>query len=141
LSSAASDDSAAAAWAHIDAALDELIGLPADRRDEAIDRIAGHDAAFAAELRSLAARLDGDDALLDHPAVDALAGDIEAAPGLAAGTRLGPWRVVELIGRGGMGEVYRAERADGQFEQQVAIKLMRLDAARQPDPPWQRTFR
>lgn len=41
------------------------------------------------------------------------------------GQRLGPWRIVSPIARGGMGEVYRAERADGQFEQQVAIKVLR----------------
>jgi len=39
------------------------------------------------------------------------------------GTRVGPWRIVELAGRGGMGRVYRAERADGQFEQHVALKV------------------
>ncbi|MEZ5500507.1 MAG: serine/threonine-protein kinase [Steroidobacteraceae bacterium] len=38
--------------------------------------------------------------------------------------RIGPYELVELIGRGGMGAVYRAERADGQFEQRVALKLL-----------------
>ena len=42
-----------------------------------------------------------------------------------AGQRVGRYRLVEEIGRGGMGSVYRAERADGLFEQEVAIKLMR----------------
>lgn len=41
------------------------------------------------------------------------------------GQRLGAWRVMALIARGGMGEVYRVERADGQFAQQAALKLMR----------------
>ncbi len=43
------------------------------------------------------------------------------------GRRLGPWQVRDLIGRGGMGRVYLAERADGQFEQRVALKV--ADAA------------
>lgn len=47
--------------------------------------------------------------------------------GLPAGTRIGPYRIESLIGRGGMGEVYRGERADGTFEQTVAIKLLRAD--------------
>jgi serine/threonine-protein kinase len=38
---------------------------------------------------------------------------------------VGSYRVLELLGRGGMGEVFVAERADGQFEQQVALKLLR----------------
>ena len=37
---------------------------------------------------------------------------------------IGPYRLVELIGRGGMGAVYLAERADEQFEKQVALKLL-----------------
>ncbi len=36
----------------------------------------------------------------------------------------GPYRAVALLGRGGMSAVYRAERADGQFEQTVALKVM-----------------
>ena len=46
-----------------------------------------------------------------------------------AGGRVGSYRIVREIGRGGMGTVYRAERADGQFEQQVALKVMRERAA------------
>ncbi len=47
---------------------------------------------------------------------------------LSAGALLGPWRVVELLGSGGMAHVYLAERADGQFEQQVALKVVRRNA-------------
>src|SRR6476660_8694054 len=36
--------------------------------------------------------------------------------------RIGPWRIVRLIGQGGMGAVFLGERADGQFEQRAAIK-------------------
>lgn len=42
-----------------------------------------------------------------------------------AGRRVGPWRLVEPLGRGGMGTVYLAERADGAFDQRVALKLLR----------------
>ncbi len=42
-----------------------------------------------------------------------------------AGQRVGPYQVVQVLGRGGMGTVYLAERADGQFEQRVALKLVR----------------
>jgi non-specific serine/threonine protein kinase/serine/threonine-protein kinase len=47
---------------------------------------------------------------------------------LDEGTRLGPWRLLRLIGRGGTGEVYVALRADGAFQQKVAIKVMHRDA-------------
>lgn len=57
--------------------------------------------------------------------------DLPAAPlppdevPLAVGSLVGAYQVIELVGRGGMGEVYRAERADGSFEHQVAIKVLR----------------
>ncbi|MGQ3054175.1 MAG: protein kinase domain-containing protein, partial [Roseateles sp.] len=44
---------------------------------------------------------------------------------LYPGDRLGPWRLCGDLGEGGMGRVMRAERADGAYEQQVAIKLLR----------------
>jgi eukaryotic-like serine/threonine-protein kinase len=40
------------------------------------------------------------------------------------GDRIGPYRILRTLGTGGMGEVYLAERADAQFEQQVAIKVV-----------------
>ena len=45
-------------------------------------------------------------------------------PDLEPGTRLGPWRIHSYVGAGGMGKVYRGERADGAFEMDVAIKLI-----------------
>jgi tetratricopeptide (TPR) repeat protein len=41
------------------------------------------------------------------------------------GRRLGAWRIVRALGRGGMGVVYLAERADGQYQQYAAVKLLR----------------
>lgn len=49
----------------------------------------------------------------------------EAAPEL--GRRYGAYRLEEKLGRGGMGTVYRAVRADGQYEQTVALKILRRD--------------
>ena len=55
--------------------------------------------------------------------------DAPAAPGpvptLAQGQRIGPWELCECLGRGGMGEVWRARRADGRYERDVALKLVR----------------
>ncbi|MEM1183219.1 MAG: hypothetical protein AAGM22_33055, partial [Acidobacteriota bacterium] len=45
--------------------------------------------------------------------------------GVEPGHRLGPYRIVELIGAGGMGVVLLAEREDDQFERRVAIKVLR----------------
>src|SRR5882724_11607269 len=40
------------------------------------------------------------------------------------GTRIGPYRVVSILGHGGMSTVYRAERDDSQYRQTVAIKVL-----------------
>jgi eukaryotic-like serine/threonine-protein kinase len=42
-----------------------------------------------------------------------------------AGELVGPWRLLEILGRGGMGEVWLADRHDGQFQQRAAIKLLK----------------
>ena len=54
-----------------------------------------------------------------------LVSELESSPPEAAGTRVGPWRLLDEIGRGGMGTVFLAERADGEFEQRAALKLLR----------------
>jgi tetratricopeptide (TPR) repeat protein len=48
-------------------------------------------------------------------------------PPLLPGTRIGDWSIGKLLGRGGSSMVYLADRADGQFEQQVALKIVRLN--------------
>jgi len=70
-------------------------------------------------------------ALLDVPGTGAAAIDeiVDTATGelrgtLTAGTRIGPYRIIDAIGQGGMGHVYLAERADSEFEQRVAIKIV-----------------
>lgn len=46
---------------------------------------------------------------------------------LKPGDQIDIWQIVELLGAGGMGEVYEAIRADGLFEQRVALKLVRAE--------------
>jgi tRNA A-37 threonylcarbamoyl transferase component Bud32 len=119
-------------WERIEAALDELLALPENQWPEACSRIAAGDAALEAEIKSLLAHTGGVDPVLDQP-VRMPEPAATVVVGLEPGTRVGAYRVIELIGRGGMGEVYRAERADGQYVQEVALKLIRSELADQPE--------
>jgi len=80
----------------------------------------GADAALRREVESLL--------LADDDAGSFLERGVEQASQrvhLAAGRRVGPYRIVGEIGQGGMGAVYRAIRDDDQYQKEVAIKLMR----------------
>ncbi len=119
-------------WQRIDAALDEILVLPPGEWHAAGRRLSGGDEAFRRELESLLAQVGGEDPVLDFPTGTPPLGRASPRVGLPPGNRIGAYRVVELLGVGGMGEVYRAERADGQFEHQVAIKLMRREVGDRP---------
>ena len=97
--------------------LDEALALPADERPAWLAGVA--DARWRAEL----ARMLADHARIDDTPLPPLAMR-EPAPAVP-GERVGPWRLLEEVGRGGMGSVWRAERADGVYEREVALKLPR----------------
>ena len=69
------------------------------------------------------AEVETDDFLVDGPKL----GNVVDAPGagLAEGTQIGTYRLISEIGRGGMGTVWLAERADGMMKRRVALKLPR----------------
>ena len=94
------------------------------------------DPALRAEVvRLLAADAAADD-FLERPLLGIASPDDFAVADARAGARFGAWRTLRPIGAGGMGEVWLAERADGAFEQQVAIKRLAY-----PTPELVRRFR
>src|SRR5580704_4598334 len=92
-----------------DAYLAEVCRGDADLRQEVQNLIAGHQAA-AASMPTAAVRESVQQALADDQI-------------LTVGQEIGPYRVIREIGRGGMGRVFLAERADQEFHRQVASKL------------------
>src|SRR6187551_2848558 len=125
-------------WHRLAAILDEAFELAPDARAAYLDRSCAGDpelrvdaeAMLAAELASADFLDRSIDDYVESLAADAASAtahateDIESAD-LRSGTLVGPYRVIDELGRGGMGAVYVAERADGQFEQRVALKLVR----------------
>lgn len=102
---------------------DALERPPAER--QTFVRVAcGSDEELRARLGAMVAAAAVEDSVLDAPLGELMLDALESHTS-AAGRRLGPYRLLELIGSGGMGQVYMAERADGQYEQRVAVKLMR----------------
>ena len=121
---------------------DELAELPAGERSAKITELAADRPELADRLARLFAAEEGESQLFSRPVVERSPGLVAAALArgpaldapreeLATGAQIGPYRLLGLLGRGGMGEVYCAERADGVFEQQVALKLVKrgMDSA------------
>jgi tetratricopeptide (TPR) repeat protein len=110
-------------WASLSAALDRALDLPAESRERWLEELARTQPALASRVRSL---LGAGDAMRRQGFLDGQAIELDPAAAVLdpAGTRLGPFELETVIGRGGMGAVWRARRIDGQFEQLVAIKLL-----------------
>jgi serine/threonine-protein kinase len=121
-------------WRRISALFDEIVELPEQARSEALDRACDKDPTLREELAALlrhdAASERDLSTLLHAPGHVAVEWAEFEHPGIdtaSAGRSIGRWRVLSELGRGGMGVVYLAERADGQFEQRAALKLIRTD--------------
>lgn len=116
-------------WERIEAVLDGALELDGAALDAYLDDACGEDSALRGEVESLL-RADRDaPAFLDDSAAALIA--VPDGPGEPApfdGRRVGAFRILREIGRGGMSTVYLAERTDGTFEQNVAIKVLQRDA-------------
>lgn len=111
----------ASLWRQIDQLLDAALELPAAQREAHVRAVAADQPALQQRVLDLlrAEQMAGDFMETVEPGV--IPAPSRTAPQFG---RVGPWDLQELIGRGGMGEVYRAERADGQFRQVAALKLI-----------------
>lgn len=115
-------------WARIQELFDRALQLPADDRQAFLnDSCAGDE-----DLRDYVLRLlqsnSSIDATIERTIVQSISdtfSDEDAEAEKIRGEMLGPYRIGRILGSGGMGMVYLAERADEQFEQLVAIKLGR----------------
>jgi serine/threonine-protein kinase len=110
-------------WPAISALLDEALTLPREARAAWLDALPPAAAPHRDNLRRL---LDADDTVanqrLEHPPQLDIEADSTAQP-LKPGLRVGPYVLRTQIGRGGMGTVWLADRADGTMRRTVALKL------------------
>ena len=96
---------------------------PFDERAAFIAEKCGEDIELLKEVDSLLAAYDSDTQFIETPAVD-LSSILPNETTNGAGKNFGKYKVVREIGRGGMGAVFLAQRDDGEFEQQVAVKVL-----------------
>ncbi|MBL8764276.1 MAG: serine/threonine protein kinase [Phycisphaerae bacterium] len=111
-------------WQRVRECFEAVVDAPAEQRDALLERLCAGDS----ELRLEVERLVGQDArqgLAVHPRGEGRRGESQE------GDRVGAYRLVGEIGRGGMSTVWLAERADDEFRGRAAVKFIRgdLDAA------------
>jgi len=115
-------------WEQLERLFAQGLTLPEAQRAAWLARACGVDVQLRQDVEELLHAHTGA-GVLDTPPLTADAADaVVIAPSLAPGTRIGAWRVDELAGRGGMGEVYAALRTDTGFTQRGALKLLRFEA-------------
>jgi len=109
----------------IEAIFHEALGVADAQQLALIEARCSGDAALTAEVRSLVEACKAEESATALRRTNRTNG----SGGAPERKRIGPYEVDRLLGRGGMGAVYLAHRADGHFEQQVAIKLIDLPLA------------
>src|SRR5580698_9480839 len=105
-------------WREVEQVLAAAMDLPEQERGAYLDRICENRPAIRSEVESLlAAHAEAGDFI-----ETAIAHEIAGAPLISR--RIGPYRLVKELGRGGMATVYLGRRDDGQFSKDVAVKLI-----------------
>lgn len=110
-------------WARVKEIFSEVIELDPDLREKRLAEACGDDLQLRTEVEALLRSNDEVEGFIEEPAfaiADAIPPDIEPS----ANKQIGHYRIVREIGRGGMGTVFLATRDDGEFQQEVAIKIV-----------------
>jgi eukaryotic-like serine/threonine-protein kinase len=110
-------------WQQVRSIFEGALALEEDERGSYLAKSCTADSELRREVESLLHHHQrAGSGFMETPAFDLTTG---AMPVSRTGRRIGVYQIVAEIGRGGMGEVYRASRADGLYEKQVALKLVR----------------
>jgi serine/threonine protein kinase/tetratricopeptide (TPR) repeat protein len=123
-------------WQQIEDVFQTEVDLPSEERRPYIALACGDDDTLREQVTALVAQYEAAGDFIEEPALAAAPLHAQTDPYATVplnvadidpsiGRRIGAYRVTREIGRGGMGAVYLAERADGEFRQRVAVKLIK----------------
>ena len=125
--------SSPANWEQVKELFHHAVELSPGERDAFLDERCGEDAALRDAVEGLL-RADAEEpTLLEHSPLVFVRDGFEAEAVGAAPRRIGPYRILRELGSGGMGTVYEAARDDDNFQQRVAVKLIRRGLDSDPD--------
>jgi serine/threonine protein kinase len=111
-------------WQQVKTLFETAREAPAAERERLLTE--SGDLELAREVRALLQAYDESGEFLEDSALESGAALVaDRIPSPMLGVRVGAYRITRQVGEGGMGVVYEAERADGQFHQRVAIKILR----------------
>ncbi|HEX7114147.1 MAG TPA: serine/threonine-protein kinase [Steroidobacter sp.] len=121
-------------WQEIDSLFEQALERPPAERRQWLESACSHDPELRRAVSELlesanAAQSQLRESLSEYaePLLNELRTELDSedSSGLPQNAMVGPYRVLREIGRGGMGTVYLAERADAEFEKQVALKVVK----------------
>ena len=113
---------------HLSLLFERAASLNVEDRERFLESNCGGDPELRARVQRLLSAHDSATLITawDRPALENAAGALPAGDSDSEiGEAIGPYRIVAVIGAGGMGKVYRAQRADSQYDQDVAIKRIK----------------
>jgi len=115
------------AWQRLETLFEQAMRLPVADRGPFAKSECGDDDELLFELRRLIAASEAEtpDDFIEDVVAHAAGSVVREQTPSGAGRVIGPYRVLHELGSGGMGTVYLAERADDEYDKQVAIKLLR----------------
>ncbi|MAL17646.1 MAG: hypothetical protein CL670_14345 [Balneola sp.] len=124
-------------WTEVEKIIDEVLELPEDEREEFIENKCAGNKKLAKEVRQLLNSITDSEGWLENPQdykeglFEGVSDDLSSLPKShnLIGNKIGSYIIKEKIGEGGMGSVFRAERADEDFTHVVALKIIQKHRA------------
>jgi serine/threonine protein kinase/tetratricopeptide (TPR) repeat protein len=113
-----------ARWQQIQSLFEQLVDTRESERAAHLARACGDDTELRSSVESLLKSDERQEDLLQNAIGEAAESLLEDHQDRLIGKRIGPYRVVSILGHGGMSIVYRGERDDSQYQQVVAIKVL-----------------